>query len=275
MRPITNADLNTFPPNHRKSCRRDLRYHPTFFHPSLLFLTFFTHSFSSLFYLPTSPYILTRSILLAVSPSSFLIPPFPSNVYFSSLRFRNETKRNETIPFVLGGRKRSRRRRRGREEEEEEKKKERKAEGGRGGEREKRRSYWPCASIRAISRIFQFQIRRSRHTALAPFRVFSGVYTILCAPASSTETRSCLDTCNVERDAFVCARVMWSGRTDLDEAGARASKSSRSENPLVRDRTTRFAAHRLHRSSRARARLHPFPDQCERMPAESKLKPIV
>lgn len=182
MRPITNADLNTFPPNHRKSCCRDLRYHPTSFHPSLLFSTFFTDSFSSLFYLPIT---LTRSILLAVSPSPCPILLFPSNVYFSSLRFPNETKRNETkrsLLFLVEER--------GRGREEEEKKNERKASrrGRRGKRREKRRSYWPCASIRAISRIFQFQIRRSRHTALAPFRVFSGVYTILCARASSTET---------------------------------------------------------------------------------------
>lgn len=130
MRPITNADLNTFPPNHRKSCCRDLRYHPTSFHPSLLFSTFFTDSFSSLFYLPIT---LTRSILLAVSPSPCPILLFPSNVYFSSLRFPNETKRNETIPFVLGGRKGEGERRRRKE-----KRKKGEQEGAKGEEERKK-----------------------------------------------------------------------------------------------------------------------------------------
>lgn len=166
------------------------------------------------------------------------------------------------------------------EKEEKKKRKKRekvKGEGEEGGREreEKRRSYWPCASIRAISRIFQFQIRRSRHTALAPFRVFSGVYTILCAPASCTETRSCLDTCNVERDAFVCARM-------IVERAHRLGRGGRTRLEIVARKilsfmiaTRDFAVHCLHRSSRARARLHPFPDQCERMPAESRPKPMI
>lgn len=59
---------------------------------------------------------------------------------------------------------------------------------GRKRREKRRRSHWPCAVVRAISRIFQFQIQACRHTALAPFRVFSGVYTILCALAFSTDT---------------------------------------------------------------------------------------
>ena len=80
-------------------------------------------------------------------------------------------------------------------------------------------------------------------------RVFSGVYTILCAPAvKHRDTARAWTRVTVGRRVRVCkperrsVRVMWRGRSDLDEPSARASKSSHGKSPLFRGHT-RFAGH--------------------------------